>query len=211
MEDYTGNNNKEDLTDSNNYYKGQQDDDDFEKIIIKKAEGAYNLQLIKVDQSEETKVLSGAEFKVTLPNGSIQILTTDEQGIITINGINMTEEGTDTITIEETKAPTDYEKLINSLTLQVTKEIVDGNYKVTKAVILDGSNEISVTLDGAVIQVEVPNKEIPKPVDFKLIKRIVAVNDQNVPERIEKVDVSKLNTLDENGNLITTGEYNIYI
>lgn len=32
---YTGNNNKEDLTDSGNYYKGQQDDDDFEKVIIK--------------------------------------------------------------------------------------------------------------------------------------------------------------------------------
>ena len=34
MENYTGNNNKEDLTDPNNYYKGQQDDDDFEKIVI---------------------------------------------------------------------------------------------------------------------------------------------------------------------------------
>ena len=39
--------------------------------------------------------------------------------------------------------------------------------------------------------------------DLKLIKRIVAVNDQNVPERIESVDVSKLN-IEE-----TTAEYNL--
>ena len=50
---------------------------------------------------------------------------------------------------------------------------------------------------------------MPESFDLKLIKRIVAVNDQNVPERIESIDVSDLNTLDENGNLITTAEYNL--
>ena len=50
---------------------------------------------------------------------------------------------------------------------------------------------------------------LPESFDLKLIKRIVAVNNQNVPERIEDIDVSKLNTLDENGNLITTGEYTL--
>ena len=84
MENYTGNGNKEDLTDSDYYYKGQQDDDDFEKLVL-----------------------------------------------------------------------------------------------------------------------------IPESFDLKLIKRIVAVNNQNVPERIEKVDVSKLNTIDENGKLITTGDYTL--
>lgn len=50
---------------------------------------------------------------------------------------------------------------------------------------------------------------MPDSFDLKLIKRITAVNNQNVPERIEKVDVSKLNTLDQNGNLITTGDYTL--
>lgn len=50
---------------------------------------------------------------------------------------------------------------------------------------------------------------MPEAFDLKLIKRIVAVNNQNVPERIEKVDVSKLNTLDEDGNMITTGDYKL--
>ena len=84
MENYNGNDNKEDLTDKNYYYKGQQDDDDFEKLVL-----------------------------------------------------------------------------------------------------------------------------MPESFDLKLIKRIVSVNDQQVPERIQKVDVSKLNTLDENGKLITTGDYKL--
>ena len=52
---------------------------------------------------------------------------------------------------------------------------------------------------------------LPKelPFDLKLIKRITAVNEQKVPERIEKVDVSKLNTIDEQGNVITTADYQL--
>ncbi len=56
------------------------------------------------------------------------------------------------------------------------------------------------------LEAEVTN---PKSFDLKLIKRIVAVNGQNVPERIESVDVSKLNTVGEDGKLITTGEYTL--
>ena len=83
MSDYTGNDNKSDLTDSDYYYKGQQDDDDFEKLVL-----------------------------------------------------------------------------------------------------------------------------LPETFDLKLIKRIVAVNNQNVPERIESIDVSDLNVTDSNGNIVsTTADY----
>lgn len=58
----------------------------------------------------------------------------------------------------------------------------------------------------AEISVEIPVEE---SFDLKLIKRIVAVNDKPVPERIEKVDVSKLNTTDSEGNKITTGDYTL--
>ena len=84
IENYKGNNNKEDLTDSNYYYKGEQDDDDFEKLVL-----------------------------------------------------------------------------------------------------------------------------LPESFDLKLIKRIVEVNNQAIPERIKSVDVSKLNTLDVDGNMITTAEYDL--
>ncbi|MCI8383474.1 MAG: Cys-Gln thioester bond-forming surface protein [Clostridia bacterium] len=50
---------------------------------------------------------------------------------------------------------------------------------------------------------------LPEAFDLKLIKRITAVNDQNVPERIESIDVSKLNRLDENGNMVTTADYQL--
>ena len=50
---------------------------------------------------------------------------------------------------------------------------------------------------------------MPEAFDLKLIKRITQVNGQNVPERIENVDVSKLNTIGEDGKLITTGEYTL--
>ncbi len=45
MENYNGNDNKEDLTDKNYYYKGQQDDDDFEKLVLMPE--SFDLKLIK--------------------------------------------------------------------------------------------------------------------------------------------------------------------
>lgn len=50
---------------------------------------------------------------------------------------------------------------------------------------------------------------MPEAFDLKLIKRITQVNNQNVPERIESVDVSKLNTIGTDGKLITTGDYTL--
>ena len=51
---------------------------------------------------------------------------------------------------------------------------------------------------------------LPETFDLKLIKRIVAVNDQNVPERIENVDVSDLNVTDSDGNIVaTTADYRL--
>ena len=51
---------------------------------------------------------------------------------------------------------------------------------------------------------------LPEAFDLKLIKRIVAVNDQNVPERIESIDVSDLNVTDSNGNIVsTTADYQL--
>ena len=48
---------------------------------------------------------------------------------------------------------------------------------------------------------------LPESFDLKLIKRITEVNGVGVPERIKSVDTSKLNTVDANGNTITTAEY----
>ena len=71
MSDYTGNNNKSDLSDSSYYYKGQQDDDDFEKLVLKPK--TFDLRLIKrIVEVNGTKVperLLGVDVS-KLANGS---------------------------------------------------------------------------------------------------------------------------------------------
>ena len=60
MSNYTGNENKSDLTDSDYYYKGQQDDDDFEKIILPKID--FDLALRKyITKVNETDVTNTRE------------------------------------------------------------------------------------------------------------------------------------------------------
>ena len=48
---------------------------------------------------------------------------------------------------------------------------------------------------------------LPNEFDLKLIKRITEVNDVKVPERIQSVDTSKLNTVGADGKIITTATY----
>ena len=50
---------------------------------------------------------------------------------------------------------------------------------------------------------------LPETFDLKLIKRITEVNNKEVPERIQSIDASKLNTLDANGKLVTTADYKL--
>ena len=50
---------------------------------------------------------------------------------------------------------------------------------------------------------------MPETFDLKLIKRITEVNNQKVPERIESIDASKLNTIGIDGKLVTTADYKL--
>ncbi len=66
-------------------------------------------------------------------------------------------------------------------------------------------------------EVNKTNKSIPTELtlikeqsfDLKLIKRITEVNNKAVPERIQSIDASKLNTLDVDGKLVTTADYKL--
>lgn len=55
-----------------------------------KIAGSYKLQLVKVDANNPEQTLTGAEFKVTLPDKTERILTTNEQGMIEISPIAIT-------------------------------------------------------------------------------------------------------------------------
>ena len=190
MQNYTGNNNKTDLTDKNNYYKGQQDDDDFEKLIIQPENGNYKLELIKQD-SASGKALKGATFKITTVGGETS-QTTDDSGKIAVGNLPITSAGTDTITIEETKAPSGYKKIITApITISVTKELVNGTYTVTKAEITNPQTGASVSLSGKTITVTVQNEM--RNFDLALRKDITKVNGVALTDtRVPVIDTSTL-------------------
>jgi|GEM_PF-615571 len=193
MSDYTGNGNKADLADSNYYYKGEQDDDDFEKLKLEKAEGKYNLEIIKVDSTNVNTKLQGAVFKVTLACGTEEILTTNNNGIATISDINILSVGTEIIKIEEQTAPSGYEKLINTVEINVTKAIVDGKYVATNTEMRNTQTAVSVKLEDGVIKVTIQNK--PKVFDLALRKYITKINEtilENSDSRIPNIDETTL-------------------
>ena len=159
-------------------------------IPNEKQTGLYNIQLIKVDSSDTNKTLSGAVFNVQINDGEIQSYTTDANGSITINNIAITEEGTDTITIEETTPPTGYNKIIGTLKVNVEKTIENGEYVASSAVFSDDTNAngSTVNLSNNLITVTVPNSYF----DLSLRKFITGVNDEQITNRVPQVDVTPL-------------------
>ena len=160
------------------------------KLIPKTSE--YNLKLIKVEEGTSNK-LEGAEFKINSPNGEVT-QTTNASGEINIGPIAVTATGTDTITIEETKAPAGYEKIITApITVQVTKVFENNTYKMSDAVITNAQNGADISLSGNTITVTVENKA--KYFDLALRKYITQVNGENVENtRVPVIDTTSLTT-----------------
>ena len=209
MENYTGNNNKQDLTDSNNYYKGQQDDDDFEKLIINKQdEGSYNLVLVKEDANGE-QLNSKATFKV---NGETKEVVgkLTIANVVKINSSNVSTN--DVYTIEEIVAPDEYCKFNGKIIVTVEKTLEGNTYKVksiTRKILDANGNDVTSTKgDSATVEVNADGNLYVKvknyQFDLKLVKRIYDVNGTKVPDRIMGVDVTKL----ANGTA-TTADYKL--
>ena len=160
------------------------------KLIPKTSE--YNLKLVKVEEGTSNK-LEGAEFKINSPNGEVT-QTTNASGEINIGQIAVTATGTDTITIEETKAPAGYEKIITApITVQVTKVFENNTYKMSDAVITNAQNGADISLSGNTITVTVENKA--KYFDLALRKYITQVNGENVANtRVPVIDTTSLTT-----------------
>ncbi len=210
MENYIGDtDNKTDLTDSNHYYKGEQDDDDFERLVILPVEeGKYNVTLVKEDKNGRQLNIQ-AKFNV---NGQTE--TIEGQKVIA-SGVEINESNlqrADVYRITEIEAPKDYCKFNGTIIVTVTKKKTNGKYeidtvthKVTdendRDITASTSDRVKVNYDGvANIKVEVKNYQF----DLKLVKRIVEVNGNKVPERIGKVDITKL----ANGTA-TTADYEV--
>ena len=160
------------------------------KLIPKTSE--YNLKLVKVEEGTSNK-LEGAEFKINSPNGEVT-KTTNASGEINIGPIAVTATGTDTITIEETKAPAGYEKIITApITVQVTKVFENNTYKMSDAVITNAQNGADISLSGNTITVTVENRA--KYFDLALRKYITQINGENIANtRVPAIDTSSLTT-----------------
>ncbi len=200
-EGYRGNasNNGKDITDNNSYFAGQQDDDDFEKIIIPKAEGNYKLQLQKVDENGNLITTSNAGFSWRLPGEEQDRTGTTANGLLDLGTVEITQTGTDTITITETNPPTGYNPLIGNITVEITKELVNGIYTVTDAKVVPENTNASASLENGVIKITISNKEI-KEFDLALRKFISEVDGTSY-NRQPNVDTS---TIKSEG----TGTYN---
>ena len=145
--------------------------------------GQYNLKLVKVEQGSTSKKLQGAEFKINSPNGEVT-QTTNSNGEINIGPIQITTNGTDTITIEETKAPDGYEKVITApINVQVTKTLSSNTYTMSNAVITNTQTGSSISVSGSTITVTVENKLIPKDSEYNL--KLVKVEQGNTSKKLQ--------------------------
>ena len=193
MSEYKGNNsNKSELEDPNYFYKGEQDDDDFEKLRIEQITGNYQIQLEKVDKDDPSIKLAGAEFEVTLPGKEPTKKVTGENGILDLGTVKIEDVTTkDTIQVKETKAPEGYNKILDTMTIEVEKQNSNGKYTLKNATIKTGQVEgTSVKVEGNTIKIKVGNEKI-KNFDLSLRKFITNVNDKKY-DRVPKVDVTNL-------------------
>ena len=210
MSAYKGDNsNPGNLADSTYYYKGQEDDDDFEKLKIEKQnEGAYNVILVKQDQYGhqlgQKAVFEVNEQRVDV-TGSLEIASDVEI-------LPEKVDEPDIYTIKEIEAPNKYCEFDGTIIVKVSKKLENDVYKVdgvTFEVQNEDGNDITEEVKNALniyvnrsgnVYIEVKNYQF----DLKLVKRIVEVNGNLVPERIEDVDVTNL----ANGTS-TTANYTI--
>ena len=175
--------------------------------------GDYSVNLIKEDEYGE-QLDSTATFEV---NGESKEVTgrLEIAKDVEINHDNVNTA--DVYVIKELEAPDDYCEFDGTITLTVNKKVenykyvVDSfSYVVTDKAGNDVTEEAAEKLDVHLnedgnLYVEVKNYKF----DLKLIKRIVEVNGEQQEERIKSIDASKLNTKDDNGDIITTADYKL--
>ena len=134
----------ENLTDDqkNNYNPGEsekgwgyEDDDDYEELILPSATGDFKIKLIKVNGLGNR--LQNAIFKVEEIGTDGQVintydnLTTNENGEILIENIQITGEGDRTFVITEVEAPDGYRLLEAPIRINVHFSLANGEYVIT--------------------------------------------------------------------------------
>ena len=177
-------------------------------------DGSFKVVLEKRD--EKGNLLFGAEFTMISEDRQNQItITNNGDGTFDCPEIAITEENQEFIyEIEEISTPTGYVGLNGAIKIKITTQLnSDGTKYILKDVNFVNTEGTPIEIDGVTYDVEnntikitVENEKI-KSFDLSLRKFITKVNGVKVPSRTPNIDTSKLNTKDEQGNLITTANY----
>ena len=138
------------------------------KIEVPKINGEYKFKLTKEDSDNNDK-LSEVNFEITI-NGNAVDYTTDKNGEITIEGINITDLQSDEIRIKEKSTKPGYILNDNEITLIVNKSI--GNGKLVASNVTGSSNaQVTTSPDGInTLEINVENTKKTGSYRFKLIK-----------------------------------------
>ena len=153
--------------------------------------GNYKLQLEKVDKDNPNVKLEGAEFEVTLPGKGAETKTTGSNGLVDLGTVEITDiNQKDEILVKETKAPTGYNKILDTMKIEVEKQLVDGTYTIKEATITEGNVEgTNITVENGIIKIQVAN--IKQTFDLSLRKFISKVNEIEY-DRQPNVDITNL-------------------
>ena len=127
----------------------------------------YSMEITKVDGSTNTIITDVAKFDVTEETAKTEYSTTD--GKITITNLQPGENGTNkTFIITETEAPTGYEKLEQSVAVNVSYKEIANRLQASSVTLVAGNDVATATLTGGVVKVTIKNtKETVPPVITK--------------------------------------------
>ncbi len=177
----------EDVDSTPNNGVANEDDIDKEYLKLKLEDSDYKIQIEKVDKDNPDQKLQNAEFTVTLPGGTKEKLTTGENGTAETSSIKITNKDTETIEIEETKAPEGYKQVNETFTIEVTKDAEDGHYVLKTLQLKEKTEnaELSVDIKGNKIVLTVKDKK--EGFDLRLRKFITQIDETKIDERTPKV------------------------
>ena len=143
-----------------------------------KKSGSYNFKLLKKDASNGQN-LQGVKFRISINGASEQEYTTNVNGEITIDGINIANTNNDTIVITEIETPTGYILNNTPITLTVTKEEQGDRYiasgvtsNINSGLVENGSVQISNGSNGVnTVNITVNNSSKAGSYNLKLVKQ----------------------------------------
>lgn len=167
-------------------------------IELPKIESNYNIELISTDYDNEELKLAGSKYEITNPDGTVNIVVTDENGRVDVGNFPISQEGIQTYNIQQLEASNGYLKEEQSIKLTVETKAKNGKYIVE-----------SHQIEGNA-QSELKNNQlyiITKSKQFDLgLRLFVSEVGKTKINREPQIDMTNLNQVEKNKK-ITTATY----